>query len=72
MTERVTLCSEAGVVAAPSTPFPPLGMAKRGGTGVNEDDENKTKEEDEDEYRAPYLACQISCVKTWKPEVRTP
>jgi hypothetical protein len=31
-------------------------MAKRGGTGVNEDNEDKAGEDGEDNYRAPYLA----------------
>jgi hypothetical protein len=45
-------------------------MAKRGGIGVDEDE---AEEDDEDEYRAPYLARQMLRVETRTPGgVRTP
>jgi hypothetical protein len=40
-------------MVAPAAPFPSLGMAKRGGTGVDEDNEDKAGEDGEDNYRPP-------------------
>jgi hypothetical protein len=62
MAERVVRRAVALVADAPSVAPPPLGIALSGRGAIGEDDEDG-----EDEYRAPYLACQMSRVHPRTP-----